>query len=427
MKNLKAIKIPFSGFLSVSVLLILTAFIAYFSGLYSLNPNFDILISAVSGVLLFFLGYFITSFFKELKTREDCQFAVTSSFFISGTAVLFRELFEFFADFFFGTNLAEVEFVEDDHWFFSLFGLGKAVYEQRPLYDTGEDMLISFLSSGLSALALYFFLIKKHKDFFNKKKEKLSLSFKAISEIISNKIYFEAEKIRNDTSIWDILIWWMGRAAFAEAIIKMEPNFERGKVIACLIGSFGVSFLHFLFPRDSLFCRISYKVQTIVTALCFIGIYTGSYVGIYQIVGRFDLFLHFISGFFAVLGSYYVATIYVKADSKKNIALIVLYCFSFSCFVIPLWEITEFLGDFLFGSYNQGFTWGPTEESFFFKVFGTGKGNSGLYPIFDTVYDALLAFVTTFASTIWIYIYLRLKLKKKASIFSAEEKTTVKC
>ena len=93
---------------------------------------------------------------------------------------------------------------------------------------------------------------------------------------------------------------------------------------------------------------------------------------------------------------------------------------------MPFWEVFEFWGDFLFGSANQGFYWGPTDDSFFFKVFGHGTGNTQLYYLFDTVYDELLAFLTTVISTVWLYISLRKNVKashKKA----VTEKLNVTC
>ena len=93
---------------------------------------------------------------------------------------------------------------------------------------------------------------------------------------------------------------------------------------------------------------------------------------------------------------------------------------------MPFWEVFEFFGDFLFGSANQGFYWGPSEDSFFFKVFGHGAGNTMLYYLFDTVYDVLLAFVTTVLSVVWLYIIL-LKGLKVHKADTETEKITVNC
>ena len=93
---------------------------------------------------------------------------------------------------------------------------------------------------------------------------------------------------------------------------------------------------------------------------------------------------------------------------------------------MPFWEVFEFFGDFLFGSANQGFYWGPTDDSFFFKVFGHGTGNTQLYYLFDTVYDELLAFSTTVVATVWLYISL-LKGLKRSKTAEPKEKITADC
>ena len=91
---------------------------------------------------------------------------------------------------------------------------------------------------------------------------------------------------------------------------------------------------------------------------------------------------------------------------------------------MPAWEVSEFIGDFIWGTSNQGFYWGPTEESFFFKVFGHGVGNTQLYYLFDTVYDVLLAMVTTVITFVALYIWLEYRRKKNVVIITKKEKIT---
>ena len=124
------------------------------------------------------------------------------------------------------------------------------------------------------------------------------------------------------------------------------------------------------------------------------------------------------------MGGYYVALTLVEHKSRKDSFLISLFSFCFSCFIMPAWEVSEFIGDFIWGTSNQGFYWGPTDDSFFFKVFGHGIGNTQLYYLFDTVYDVLLAMVTTVITFVLLYAALEYKRKKIKKATAEKEKVT---
>ena len=256
------------------------------------------------------------------------------------------------------------------------------------------------------------------------KKEKLSL--KALPSRVCRKISFEIEKVKADTNVVDILCWWFTRSAMLYAFINMEIVAEQILLGANLVATFAVTLIHLLFNKDSLFCKISYRLQSWICLIVFTGSYMGNFIFVYNNLPRFDLFLHFISGPIVVAGGYYAAKTFMNAKTKRDVFLMTIYAFCVSGFVMPFWEVFEFWGDFLFGSANQGFYWGPTDDSFFFKVFGHGTGNTQLYYLFDTVYDELLAFLTTVISTVWLYISLRKNVKashKKA----VTEKLNVTC
>ena len=90
---------------------------------------------------------------------------------------------------------------------------------------------------------------------------------------------------------------------------------------------------------------------------------------------------------------------------------------------MPAWEVSEFIGDFIWGTTNQGFYWGPTESSFLFKVFGRGAYNTAMYPLYDTFYDVLLAIVTTVPTVAAVYISLASKLgRSKGDALHPDEK-----
>ena len=404
---------------------LISAFVGKSLGMLDRFPDYDILMSTATGVIGTLFGYYVTLAFKSIKEKRDCGFVASSSLFICGTIVFFREILEFLSDWILGTNYVHAEHIGDDHWFFRVFGLGSNIPEQRPLYDTDEDMLISLICSAFTTAFIYLFLIIKNKNLL-KKSEKKTFSFKAVPSIIADKIYFEVEKVKKETNIYDILTWWLTRAAMFYAFIMIEDPAEKILIGANLLATFAISLMHFIFPKDSLFCKINYRMQSWLCLIVFTGSYMGNFIFVYNHLPRFDLFLHFISGPIAVAAGYYTIKTFKIPENKREVFLAALYAFCLSCFIMPFWEVFEFFGDFLFGSANQGFYWGPSEDSFFFKVFGHGTGNTMLYYLFDTVYDVLLAFVTTVLSVIWLYISL-LKGLKVHKTDTETEKITVNC
>lgn len=390
---------------------LVSSFIGQTLGILDKAPDFDIVMSSVTGIMGTLFGYYVTLSLKDVKEKRDCGFVASSSLFICGTIVFFREMLEFFADFLFGTNYTHVEQIGDDHWFFRLFTTGLSVPEQRPLYDTDEDMLITLVFSALTTAFIYILLRVKHKnDFISVRREKFSL--KTLHIRICRKIYSETEKVKADTNIADILWWWIARSAMLYGVINMENVAEQILMAANLLATFAIPLIHFIFPKDSLFCKINYRIQSWICLIVFTGSYMGNFIFVYNNLPRFDLFLHFISGPITVAGGYYAAKTFLEPSNKRRILLLTLYAFCFAGFVMPFWEVFEFIGDFLFGSSNQGFYWGPTDDSFFFRVFGHGVGNTKLYYLFDTVYDELLAFLTTVISTVVLYISLIKDLRK---------------
>lgn len=371
----------------------------------------DILFELVFGVFGVLAGWLIVKAIKKPQTKNEINFSVSLSMCISGTLIILKEIAEFFIDFFTGSNLLKTDFVEDDHWLYRLFGFGMSPYEQRPLLDTDEDMLLSLLTTLLTTALLYLYLRLKNKVLYIKA-EATKTSFR-LKEKIRDKIALEKEKLKNDCSIADTLLWWCTRALMAYAFVVMENRAEANLLLANFVATFAITIIHFIFPSESFFSKISYRTQSLITVIVFLGSYCGNYIMMYNILPRFDLFLHFISGTLCVLGGYYITLTLIRADSKRSILLISLFAFCFSCLVMPAWEISEFIGDFIWGTSNQGFYWGPADGSFFFVIFGRGAHNTALYPLFDTFYDVLLAFSTTLSSAVILYIYLSVRLYKK--------------
>lgn len=393
-------------------------------GVLKTFPDYDLFIQLVGGIFSGALGYYIAMALRTPKNKNESLFVTFFTFCFSGTVTIFRKLTEFFSDFLFGTDLCHVEFVEDNHWLYQVFGFAMSPYEQRPLLDTDEDFFFSIVGGVLSAAMVYLKFRLKSKEFFVHKKTELSALFRNALPHLREKIELEIKKVSEDTSIFDRLFWWSVRAAMFYAFIEWDNRPEAILMLANLIGTFAITLVHLVFPRDSVLSKVSYKTQSLITVIVFLGSYGGNYCEIYYIVPRFDLFLHFISGVLCVLAGYYIALTLVKHKSRKDSLLISLFALAFSCFIMPAWEVSEFIGDFIWGTSNQGFYWGPAEESFFFKVFGHGVGNTQLYFLFDTVYDVLLAMVTTVITFVLLYIFLEYRRKKSSLHLKEKDKVT---
>ncbi|MBQ8504396.1 MAG: hypothetical protein IJ491_09015 [Clostridia bacterium] len=408
-------------------ILVLFAVTALFGGVIGFGfdvlekyPEYDIFLQALSGIIGVALGYYFTVALNPVRTKNDLTFTAFSSLVISGTIVAVRKFVQFFIDFYTGSNLLHCEMVEDEHWLYRVFGFGMSPEAQRPLLDTDEDFAISILFSLLSTGVLYLYMRLKNKALFVREAVKEKFTFRSIPCRIKERISLEIEKVRNDCSIWDILLWWCTRAVMVYAFIVMENRAEATLLLANLVGTFAITLVHFILPKNSVLTKVSYKAQSLITIIVFLGSWCGNFVGVYYITPRFDLFLHLISGYLCVMGGYYVALTLFKPENKRKALLISVFALCFSFFIMPFWEVSEFIGDFIWGTSNQGFYWGPTDDSFFFKVFGHGVGNTKLYYLFDTFYDMLLAVVSTVGTFIVLCAGLVSGFKRNKNSGAAE-------
>ncbi len=400
----------------ISLMCILSTVVGFGFSVIEMYPEYDILLQLAGGAFGGALGYYIALALRKPTNKNEFTFVSFFTLAFGGTVTYFRKLTEFFIDFYKGTNLCHTEFVEDSHWLYHVFGMGMSPYEQRPLLDTDEDFIFSLVGVIISMTTVYLKGFIKNRNLF--RTEKNGESFvKRYFKDFKNKIHLEIQKVNKETSIFDVLFWWGVRFSMAYAFIVMENRAEATLLSANLVATFAITLVYIIFPSWSVLSKISYRVQTLITVIVFLGSYCGNYCFVYNILPRFDLFLHFVSGTLCVLGGYYIVLILFEPKTKKDSLLTALFSLCFSFFIMPAWEVSEFIGDFIWGTSNQGFYWGPTDESFFFKVFGHGVGNTQLYYLFDTVYDVLLATVTTVITFVLLYAFLevrRIKSKEKA-------------
>lgn len=413
----------------ISLTAVLGAGVGFGFGVFQKFEYYGILLHFYGGIVGVAIGYYIIMAIREIKTAKDCNFTTLTAFSISCAFLVPRKILQFFIDYFTGRNLIKCDFVGEDHWLYSVVGHMNSMYEQSPLYDYSEDLLFGLVGTVIATGVLYLYLRAENKELFKAEKREISFSVKDIPSRCVDKLFYEIEKVKQQTNIWDMIIWWCTRALMFYAFVTMENRAEATLLLVIFIGTFAISILHFITPKTSMFCRIDYKVQTLVTVIAFFGSYIGNYINIYSVIGRYDSFLHFISGFIAFAAGYYLALTLIKPESKKDCLAICVFAFAFAIAIIPIHETVEFVGDYIWGTTNQGFMWEPDDRILLYRFFGHGVGNELLIRIYDTIYDMSLASSTTTLSFIASVIYFMVvkKDKKDKNIEVTYEKEKVNC
>lgn len=394
-------------------------------------PEYDVPLSLFGGIIGVAIGYYISVALRKPVTGKDFNFTAFMSFCVSCAFSVPREILQFFTDYFTGRNLVHCEMPADDHWLFGIIGKMGSMPEQWYLIDFSEDITLCVIGAFIGVAVLYVYLRLKNKEAFIKSKKQISFSLKDVPSRCADKTTYEIDKVRAQTNIWDMLLWWSVRIVMIYAFITMENRAEAILLGVITLGTFAISILHFVFPKDSMFCKINYRVQTLIVIIAFLGSYCGNYVGMYAYASRFDTLLHFMSGFIGATAGYYIALTLVKTDKRSSNLAICLFAAAFSIAIIPIHEMTEFIGDFIWGTTNQGFMWEPSDNVLIYRLFGHGIGNELLIRMYDTVYDMSLATTTSIISFIAFIVSLEVKLKKDKSSVNGNktvtEKETVNC
>ena len=398
-------------------------------GLFQSFPEYDVPLSLFGGIIGTAMGYYISIAFRKPYTRKGFNYTAFMSFCISNAVIIVKEVTQFWIDFYTGRTLVGCVNVSDDHWFIQLMGPMLSLPEHRPLYDFSEDVLLSVVGAAIATGALYINLISKNREVFAVNKNafaQLKELFGNFSERCKDKINFETAKVREQTNIGDILLWWCTRIVMVYAFITIENRAEGVLLLVVSLGTVAITALHLVTPRDSMFCKINYRVQSLLCVIVFLGSYCGNYVGVYAYAARFDTFLHFTSGFLGFFAGYYIAQTLVKPNNRKEQLSLCLFALAFAMTIIPIHEMTEFIGDYIWGTTNQGFMWEPEPDKMIYVIFGRGKDDPMLVKIFDTMYDMILASTSSIIS----FVITMINFSKKTKAIdnkTVTEKQAVTC
>lgn len=253
------------------------------------------------------------------------------------------------------------------------------------------------------------------------------------------KVHFKSqlERAKSEITLPEYIIWWVIRGMMLFALISKFIE-KRDSMVWVMIGAnlavtFVIPLLSVIFPKKLFFGRLPFRVQTYVDVFVIAGSFFGHYVNLYRYEGIYDKCLHIVSGFVAVFIGYEIMKA-LSPEKKLPKNWGAFGGFTFSFFVMIMWEIFEFFSDFILDSNNQGFSPRFCEDVyrnpdkpvyFFFKIFG--YGNPGLgdtqLPVLDTMIDILAAVVGSFVALFIILIFVKEKKEEKIEEDEKEEIT----
>lgn len=247
-----------------------------------------------------------------------------------------------------------------------------------------------------------------------------------------NRIKETWKQLFEEISVVEYILWWIFRLMMIYAIIFHPNPEERVMCFVNMLSLYAMSVIRFIAPRKSFLNRLDFRCQHIINFFEFFGTFCGNFLNAYAHVFKYDRVLHFLSGIGAVIAGYYIYKAFASKDGKLKYYSPGLGTFcgvSFSFMVIALWEITEFSGDFLFGTQNQCYYYAPFDDDIIYRIFGH-KALEGQLPLWDTMMDMIDATITTIITGIIMLIVLTLwqkhvKKKEALKVTTVEDKVAV--
>ena len=223
--------------------------------------------------------------------------------------------------------------------------------------------------------------------------------------------------IFEEISVAEYISWWVVRLLFIYAVIMHTDERQRVLCAVNMLALYAVSIIRFIAPKKSLFANLSFRTQHIINLMEICGSFLGNFIDLYSVIPKYDRILHAVSGPAAAIGGYYIYKAILKKENHlDSISPLMgtLFGTLFSFMIIPVWEITEFMGDFLWGTSNQCYWYAPADDDIFYKIFGHGKvTDGGQLPLWDTMMDMIDASMTTIVFAFIMYAVLYVVIKKK--------------
>lgn len=235
---------------------------------------------------------------------------------------------------------------------------------------------------------------------------------------IKNKFNTVRKQLFKEITVAEYISWWVVRALLLIAVITAPDQNRMLTDLVNMLAAYALPLLRLLASEKSFISKIDFRCQHLINFMEFAAIFLGHCLNVYELVPKYDRLLHAISGPVAVVVGYYLFKAYElkEGDGKYRIkpGAATFASFSFSFVIIVFWEITEFLGDYFFGSYCQGYHFIIPADDIWFRLFGPGfNGGTAQFPLWDTMMDMIDATLATFGGAVILYIILK-KLKSKS-------------
>ena len=244
------------------------------------------------------------------------------------------------------------------------------------------------------------------------------------------KVKDNLREMRAQISIPEYLFWWATRVFMLLYIIKQFRGDHKwiDYLLPVLVGTgtFAVLLLRLIFPRKSMFGRLSFHLQTFISLMAVTGS-IGNYFGLYSTNGilHYDWILHVVSGVPVTMLGYYLLVAMNGKKTRLTPQICACASMGFSFMVIIAWEIMEFCGDYLFGDNNQKYNWEIVPEDPFYKLFTSSASGMEQAPLDDTIVDMSTAFFVTIFTGIVLYIVLKRRERKQETSTQEDKKLEV--
>ncbi|MCQ2462184.1 MAG: hypothetical protein MJ177_02115 [Clostridia bacterium] len=178
---------------------------------------------------------------------------------------------------------------------------------------------------------------------------------------------------------------------------------------------------HFLFSPKCAPGGLSLKCQKYIDIIVLFGSVGGQFITMNKYYDNYDTATHLVTGSVVCFIAYYLYEYYSNEPPYKNKKLCAMFCFFMSVSVSLLWEIFEFVSDFLTGSTCQGYDLGAGNEKFFyFDWFSFAVKPELPGAMYDTFADVIAGLITAIITTA---VISRLMKRKAAHLQNESLKT----
>lgn len=238
-----------------------------------------------------------------------------------------------------------------------------------------------------------------------------------------NRVKETWHQMFSEITVFEYILMWVARILLLCAVVFARSPEYRSLDTLNFIATFSMSILRLCAGNKTFISRIDFRVQHIINVFEVFGIFGGHLINMYQYVEHFDRHLHWLAGYLVVIAGYYLYKAFESKNGKENYIpnpqIASMMSFGTSFFLIVAWEFSEFISDFFIGSNNQGYTFTPVYDEWWFRIFGKGANVEGQFPLFDTMFDMLDAAIATVIATLILYFVLVRKNKKNEAIIKA--------